>query len=349
MTPSFSNYADNWETERYELLSTRVCDLQFNFQDTLLNRCIQKLYSELSAKKIQYRPRYYFTCGGDEWGCTDRVPIIGIPFHLADSRLTRIEREMGYTSYDKSDLIPLLRHEAGHAINYAYELFRTAEWEEIFGSFERTYPTNFKFKFNPHSRNYVKSQGEPRYYAQAHPDEDFAETFAVWLTPRSNWRTVYENWPAIRKLEYVERVMRRLRHKKPPIQAGPLDQPYHSKTYKLIEYYGENIDDFKDNALGLYDEELRRIFPVMPNGVDHRILAKDLIRTNRRFLVETIAGWTGAREKVVAPVIIKFYSRSRDLGLYLPQEEESFRLASLTALGTTVVMNYLHTGRYIAD
>jgi len=79
----------------------------------------------------------------------------------------------------------------------------------------------------------------------------------------------------------------------------------------------------------------------MPNGVDHRILAKDLIRTNRRFLVETIAGWTGAREKVVAPVIIKFYSRSRDLGLYLPQEEESFRLASLTALGTTVVMNYL--------
>jgi len=95
MTPSFSNYADNWETERYELLSTRVCDLQFNFQDTLLNRCIQKLYSELSAKKIQYRPRYYFTCGGDEWGCTDRVPIIGIHSNLADSRLTRIEREMG--------------------------------------------------------------------------------------------------------------------------------------------------------------------------------------------------------------------------------------------------------------
>ena len=25
-------------------------------------------------------------------------------------------------------------------------------------------------------------------YAASHPEEDFAETFAVWLTPRSNWR-----------------------------------------------------------------------------------------------------------------------------------------------------------------
>ncbi len=349
MAPTFSTYEDNWETERYELLNTRICDLQFNFQDTLLSRCIQKLYSELAAKGTQFRPRYYFTCGGDEWGCPDRVPIIGIPFHLADNRLTRIEREMGYTTYDKKDLMILLRHETGHAVNYAYELYRTAEWEEIFGSFEKTYPTNFKFKFNPHSRNYVRSQGEPRYYAQAHPDEDFAETFAVWLTPRSNWRRAYENWPALRKLQYVDRVMRRIRNRKPNITTGHLDLAYHEKTYRLIDYYGEDIDDFKDNALGLYDEELRRIFPVMTNGSQRRILAKDLIRKNRKFLIRTIAGWTGAREKVVTPVIVKFFRRCRDLELYLPEEEESFRLASLTALTTAVVMNYLHTGRYIPD
>lgn len=349
MGSSFLKYADNWETERFELLNTRVCDLQFNFQGTPLSRCLQKLYSELAAKKIQFRPQYFFTCAGDEWGCPDRVPIIGIPFHLADSRLTRIEHEMGYRSYDKRDLMILLRHETGHTINYAYTLYKTAEWEEIFGDFEKDYPTNFRFKFNPYSRNYVKSQGEPKYYAQAHPDEDFAETFAVWLTPRSNWRSRYENWPALRKLEYVDRTMRRLRHRKPKIHAGPLDSAYHTRTYTLIEYYGENIDDFKDNALGIYDDELKRIFPVMAEGADQRVLAKDLIRSNRKFLIRTIAGWTGARDKVVAPVIIKFFRRSRDLGLYLPEEEESFRLASLTALGTAVVMNYLHTGRYIPD
>ena len=341
-------YEDNWETERYALLTTRVCDLQLQFENTLLSRCIKKLYDELAAKKILFRPRYYFTCEGDEWGCPDRVPIIGIPFFLADNRLTRIEKEMGYGSYDKADLMFLLRHETGHAVNYAYHLYITQEWKEVFGDFNKVYPANFKFKFNPYSRNYVHSQGDPKYYAQAHPDEDFAETFAVWLTPRSNWRVTYRNWPALKKLEYVDKVMAMIRFMKPKTVAGPLHSPYHSKTYTLIEYYGENLDDYKDNALGIYDEDLKWIFPVQSNG-NNKIPAKDLIRKNRRFLVSTIASWTGAREKVVAPVIIKFYERCRDLELSLPTEEEKYRLSSLTALGTTVVMNYLHSGRYIPD
>jgi hypothetical protein len=346
---SILQYHDSWETERYVLLNTRVCDLQLNFQDTILSRCIQKLYAELELKRLSYRPSYYFTCGGDEWGCPDRVPIIGIPFHLADNRLTRIEREMGYTSYDKRDLMFLLRHEAGHAISYAYELYLAPEWRELFGDFFTTYPANFKFKFNPKSRNYVRSQGEPKYYAQAHPDEDFAETFAVWLTPRSNWRTAYRNWPTLRKLEFVDALMRRIRDKKPHVIGGPLDSPYHEKAYTLIEYYGEDLDNFKDNALGIYDDELKRIFPLSTNGHRKYLPAKDLIRKNRRFLIDTITAWTGAREKVVVPVIIRFLNRCRDMRLEFPVEEESYRLASLTSLGTSVVMNYLHTGRYIPD
>jgi hypothetical protein len=343
-----SAYQDNWETERYALLNTRVCDLVLNLEDTLLYKCIQKLFSELDFKKLSFRPNYFFTCGGDEWGCPDRVPIIGIPFHLADNRLVRIEREMGYTSYDKYDLMVLLRHETGHTINYAYRLYETEEWESLFGDFRKSYPENFKFKFNSYSRNFVRSQGDPKYYAQAHPDEDFAETFAVWLTPRSNWRVAYRNWPALKKLEYVDRAMKEIRDKKPLLTTGRLDAPFHEKTYPLIEYYGEDIDEFKDKALGIYDEELRFIFHSPTNG-KRRLPAKDLIRKNRRFLITTISNWTGAREKVVAPVIHKFSQRCRELGLVLTQEDESLRLASLTALGTTVVMNYLHTGRYIAD
>lgn len=346
---SVLNYEDNWETERYALLNTRVCDLELKFADSLLARCIDKLYQEISRKKLQFHPEYYFTCGGDEWGCPDRVPIIGIPFHLADARLTRIEAEMGYTTYDKRDLMFLLRHETGHAYNYAYQLYKTDEWRDVFGDFEKSYPDNFRFKFNPYSRNYVRSQGEPKYYAQAHPDEDFAETFAVWLTPRSNWRVEYRNWPSLRKLEYVDQTMASLRKKRPAVTEDRLDSPYHAKTYTLIEYYGEDIDAFKDNALGIYDQDLQKIFAVPTNGLRRRLRAKDIIRKNRRFLITTIAGWTGAREKVVAPVIIKFFQRCRALDLVVPAEEESYSLASLAALGTTVVMNYLHTGRYIPD
>jgi len=342
-------YEDNWETERYELLNTRICDIKLQFEGSLLQQCIVKLYAELSRKKISFKPPHYFTCGGDEWGCPDRVPIIGIPFHLADARLTRIEREMGYTSYDKRDLLFLLRHETGHAINYAYLLYRRSEWKRLFGDFERTYPANFKFKFNPYSRKYVRSQGEPKYYAQAHPDEDFAETFAVWLTPRSNWKSEYKNWPSLEKLEYVDRLMREIGKRKPRVTEGPLDSPYDRKTYTLIEYYGEDLDDFKDKALGIYDQDLQRIFVPATNGHRGLLPAKDLVRKNRRFLISTISKWTGAREKVVAPVVIKFFQRCRELKLVLPAQDESFSLASLTALGTTVVMNYLHTGRYIPD
>jgi hypothetical protein len=233
-------YQDDWENERYQLLRTRVCDLELRFEETLLSRCIIKLTKELAAKKIEFRPRFYFSCGTYEWGCPDRVPLIGIPFHLADRRLTRIEKEMGYYSYSRQDLLALLRHETGHAINYAYHLYDTQEWSEVFGDFKRYYPIDFKFKFNPYSRRFVQSQGEPKYYAQAHPDEDFAETFAVWVTPRANWRVVYRNWPALEKLEYVDRVMKSLRGRKPVVLAGPLDSPYHAKTYTLREYYGKS-------------------------------------------------------------------------------------------------------------
>jgi hypothetical protein len=342
-------FEPNWETERYALLNTRICDLKLNLEQTLLYRCIRKLYTELESRRIQFKPPFYFTCSGDEWGCPDRVPIIGIPFHLADKRLTRIEKEMGYVSYDKRDLILLLRHETGHVINYAYKLYEEQEWNDVFGDFYAAYPTNFRFKFNPFSKSYVKSLGEPKYYAQAHPDEDFAETFAVWLMPRSNWRNVYRRWPSIKKLEYVDRVMKRLRNKKPYVTIGPLDSPYHTKKYTLIEYYGETLDNFKDKALGLYDEDLRKIFSMASNGHRRTIQAKDLIRKNRRFLIKTISKCTGAREKVVSPVIGRFFLRCRELGLRVSSEGELHSIASLASLGTAVVMNYLHTGRYIPD
>jgi hypothetical protein len=339
----------NWETERYTLLNTRICDLKLNLEQTLLFRCIQKLYSELKGKKISFIPPYYFTCAGDEWGCPDRVPIIGIPFHLADNKLVRIEREMGYTRYDKEGLMILLRHEAGHAINYAYALYKDPEWRSIFGDFNATYPTNFRFKFNPFSKSFVRSQGEPKYYAQAHPDEDFAETFAVWVTPRSNWRCIYKKWPSLKKLEYVDQLMKGVHRKKTLVTAGPLDSPYTSKTYTLIEYYGETLDQFKDKALGIYDGDLSKIFHAGSNGHKRTIPAKDFIRRNRRFLIEMISRWTGAREKVVVPVITGFFMRCRELNLSLSPDEESCSLASLASLGTAIVMNFLHTGRYISD
>ena len=49
---------------------------------------------------------------------------------------------------------------------------------------------------DPNSRAYV--QHLDYWYAQSHPFEDYAETFAVWLRPSSRWKRRYEGWPRSR-------------------------------------------------------------------------------------------------------------------------------------------------------
>jgi hypothetical protein len=77
------------------------------------------------------------------------------------------------------------------------------------------------------------------WYAQAHPDEDFAETFAVWLTPDLDWRARYRGWKAIAKLEYVDELMRSLAGKPPTHQPAYRPADYDCLNVKLKTYYAQ--------------------------------------------------------------------------------------------------------------
>jgi hypothetical protein len=138
----------------------------------------------------------------------DGVPGFAIPFYLAHPRLMRLERKYMREVEGGTDVecMRILRHEAGHAIDNAFRLHFKRQWIRTFGSFTQKYPPSYKPK--PNSRRYVLNLDA--WYAQAHPAEDFAETFAVWLQPRSNWRRRYRGWPALRKLEYIDELLKRL-------------------------------------------------------------------------------------------------------------------------------------------
>src|SRR5262245_60792730 len=123
---------NSWETVRYELLNSRICDLGLGIDGTPVEVPINKLYRELATKGLQFRPEVYVS---DSWGCPDEVPVIGIPFYLTDKRLARIEEEQTGEIEDTQVIMMLLRHEAGHAINYAYKLFQRPDWVEVFGRF----------------------------------------------------------------------------------------------------------------------------------------------------------------------------------------------------------------------
>ena len=171
----------SWDEERAGVLAQKISQLPLKIEGTILEEKIQQLYDDMEAKGLVFKPGCYLS---DEWGCPDGIPIIGIPFYLVDKNLSRIEEEYTENLESEEELILYLRHEAGHAFNYAYNLYQTEEWHTVFGPFSRPYIDDYKP--NPLSKKYVKHmQG---WYAQKHPDEDFAETFAVWLTPGLNWK-----------------------------------------------------------------------------------------------------------------------------------------------------------------
>ncbi|MBN1422486.1 MAG: putative zinc-binding metallopeptidase [Planctomycetes bacterium] len=229
-----------WDAIRHELLHSRLCDLSLEIEGSPIEPWIERLYRELSAKGLPYLPPCYLT---DGWGCPDRVPVIGLPFYLASPWLSRLEEERTGEIEDDRTVMMLLRHEAGHAINYAFRLWEEPDWSQTFGSFWKPYRESFEPQ--PFSRRFVRhieSSEYGRNYAQKHPDEDFAETFAVWLTPNSAWRRRYRGWPALRKLEYVDDLMRRVRRMRPLCDGGSLFRPVQRMTLLVKEHYGDGAD-----------------------------------------------------------------------------------------------------------
>src|SRR5687767_2749104 len=234
-------------------MSRKISELGLSIPGTRVERMVDQLYRELDARGLALKPPVYLS---DQWGCPDGTPLIGIPFYLADPRLERIEEEMAMSVESDEEAMRYLRHEAGHAFNYAFHLHERPEWQTIFGSFGRPYRD--RYRADPFSREYVRHI--LGWYAQKHPDEDFAETFAVWLTPGLDWRREYEGWPALRKLEYVERVMREIASEHlEPVAPTEDDLPVEAMQYTLAEHYESEHDRIPVADERVFDLDLRQI------------------------------------------------------------------------------------------
>jgi hypothetical protein len=327
-----------------ELLLRPIKELGLKLEGSSVEKYVQQLYRELDQKGLKrFRPGCYLT---DEWGCPSGEPIIGIPFYLADPKLAALEREMNDLE-DEREIMMYLRHEAGHAFNYAYELYKTAEWRGLFGPFRRPYHDDYEPV--PFSRKFVRHIAG--WYAQKHPDEDFAETFAVWLTPRSGWRTKYRGWGAMRKLRYVDRVARRVGDVEPKRQRGATDVTVDEMETTIAEFYREARQSDEELAAKLpLDVDLREIFGKAPRGRRKKAArpAFELVAECRKAIVDRVAHWTGVRRPLVKSVVESIERRLRELGLVSEAARERGDLAAVTAYVTTLAMNYLVRGEFIA-
>jgi hypothetical protein len=319
------------------LLQTRICDLGLKIESSQVDKFVQQLYRELEQKRItKFRPGVYLT---DEWGCPSGEPVIGIPFYLASSDLGQIEKENNDLESDR-EVMMYLRHEAGHAFNYAYRLHRTPEWKQLFGPYRRPYRENYRPVL--FSKDYVRYL--PGWYAQKHPDEDFAETFAVWMTPRSGWRKKYRGWGAIGKLRYMDRIARELGNADPLRKRGTPDVTVAEMEMTVEEFYRNSTDQVPLLDV-TQDGDLATIFNV-PKKRKTAVSAGAFLQKNRKVLVDQIASWTAMPRPQVRRLMEALEKRSAEMGLLIDTKKEAEHLSAFTVFATTLVMNHLARNKF---
>ena len=330
-----------WALKDDELLQKRISDLGVHIAGSELEGRVAQLYEELAAHGLVFRPACYL---GDEWFSPDGIPQIAIPFYLAHPRLKTLElhQMLQVEGGTPEWCMQLLRHECGHAIDHAYQFSSRDDWRAIFGSPEAEYAPE-TYQPRPYSKSFVSNL--PNWYAQAHPDEDFAETFAVWLasTPEK-WREQYRGWKALDKLEFVNCLMEEAKTIPVKVKRGRriYDATRSKKT--LARYYAERRKLYAEDFPDFYDADLRAIFGTGdPNGES----AAKVMRRNRTRLVGSIVRWTGQHKYTVDMLVRKMIDRCQKLKLTFPPPAERARVSfDLAAYLSAMVTNHLHTGRF---
>ena len=321
-----------------ELLERRISQLGLKVEGTELEPLVRKLYEELAAKGLTFQPPCHI---GDEWFVPVGIPAIFIPFFLVHERLRKLERAQILEVEGETPewFMKLIRHEAAHAYAYAYQLPRKKKWQQTFGKSSAEETPQF-YRPRPYSRSYVVHLDD--WYAQSHPDEDFAETFAVWLTPSLDWRERYKGWKALHKLEYLEELMGSLAGKPPVHQPEYRVADYDFLNIKLKTHYARKRKLYEDSYPDFYDQDLKQLFAAGPEVTD-RIKASAYLRQRRRKLMDSVCQWTNEKKYRVNELLRRLIERCDQLDLYIKSDDPASNL-QVSAYVTTLVMNYLFTG-----
>ena len=334
---SSSQRARKWDhLAREELLEMRICDLGVKIKGSPLEQCIKQLERELQKRGFGFRPHFWLS---DEWYCPDGVPGVAIPFFLAHPRLSRLEKYflLEVDGGNRNMCMKLLRHETGHALLNAYRLEKRKDWRNSFGNPNAKYPDTYLPK--PYSKRFVVHL--PNWYAQAHPHEDWAETFATWLQPNSDWRTRYQGWPALKKLEFVHELMAEIKIKPPRLTNKNEIYPVEKIRMTLGEYYERKLERYGAGSPEFFNLDLRKLFSDAPEFA-HNEKASAYIKRVRNEIIEIVERWTGEYKYRINEVLNEMIQRSDVLKLKTTATDNAMK-PEFTACLTMLVMNKLHS------
>ena len=319
------------------LLQMRICDLKLKIAGSELESRIEKFYAELTARDIAVKPICYL---GDEWFCPDGSATIAIPFYLAHPRLKRLEAKMMMEVEGDTEAwcLRLLRHEMGHVVNHAYLLKKDKRWQKLFGPPSLEYSESFRAR--PYSKRFVRHLDG--YYAQSHPEEDFAETFAIWLTPDLDWRQQYRDWKALEKLEYVDKLMQELAGKPPLVFAKSKISDAARLRSRLEAHYRRRRRTYAQEFPDFFDGDLRKLFVDSAAAPDSERAAAFLRRSNK-LILNAISAWTGEPKFTISRLLRGLTERCGELDLRLKSQSAA---VEITAYLATLASHYRLTGKF---
>ena len=322
-----------------QLLQLRLCDLPIRLENTALQDLIRKLYAELEGRGLAFRPPCYL---GDEWFSPEGIPAIALPFYLAHPRLVQLERKLigEAEGEDRAEAMKLLRHECGHAVVHAFGLTKRATWREVFGHPRK--PFSDYYRYQPYSKSYVRNLKD--FYAQSHPEEDFAETFAVWLNPEIDWRELYAGWPALKKLEYIDSLVPSIGKKTVSVPKRDFFWNITTLKKRLDSHYRAKRRLYIEHEPDFFDADLKLIFSTQEGKT--KLKASRFVTQKRAVLEETVARWTGEKKVLIHNLLARLQKRCDLLKLEVPTAKEDMILAQFTSYLTTLVSNHRYTNRY---
>jgi hypothetical protein len=314
-----------------ELLATRVCDLDLDFERTPYARLLKQLHRELAQKNILFRPPVWIS---DDWFCPDGVSAIAIPFFLMHPRLISLGKQiMGEVEGESlQHFMKLLRHECGHAIDNAFFLREEKGRKEIFGDHELRYPTKYQAK--KYSKSYVIHLEDN--YAQAHPEEDWAETFATWLTPQSNWRVKYQNWPALKKLNYLDSVMEEIKDTKQYLLCHQKVDSYEYNEMTVGQFFLKKKRKLRRYSPKSSIKHIEKVLAPSEKGVELYVQ----LNANKDFIKSVVAKKTNQYQYMIEDAFKDLNSLAKNKGIKVSRRSSPKKLAEVA---------HVHTQKFFKD
>jgi hypothetical protein len=320
-----------------ELLRLRICDLKLKIPGTELESRIEIFYRDLAAKGISVKPLCYL---GEEWFCPEGSATIAIPFYLAHPRLKRLEEKMmmEVEGGTESWCLRLLRHEMGHVLNHAYLLEKDRKWQKLFGPTSLEYSESYRAR--PYSKRFVRHLDG--WYAQSHPEEDFAETFAIWLTPGLDWKHQYRGWKALEKLEFVDELMAKLSGNPPLVFAKSKMGEASRLRSRLSVYYKRRRRTYAQDFPDFFDADLRKLF-ADPEAAPDNERAAAFIKRSSKMILNAVSAWTGEPKFTLDRVLRELTERCAELDLRLKAQSAGIEISAYLA---TLASHYRLTGKF---